>query len=152
MAKKDLPQLIPHLSVKGAEEAIKFYKKAFGAEEVYRCSFDGKIMHVELKIGNYTFMLADEFPSSEECGMQSPSTLKGTTISLHLQVKDVDSAFDKALKAGAKVKMPLMDAFWGDRYGQLIDPFGHVWSLATQIEKLTSQEIEARAKECFAKK
>jgi PhnB protein len=155
MAKKEqkLGTLTPYISIKGAAKAIEFYKKAFNAEVVYRIDMpDGKIMHAQLKIGDSFLMLSDEFPSSGECGVQSPRTLKGTTNTLHLVVKDVDKSFAQAVKAGAKVKMLVMDAFWGDRYGQLEDPFGHIWSIATPKEKVSPKEVLKRAMQLFAKK
>jgi uncharacterized glyoxalase superfamily protein PhnB len=140
--------LTPHLVVKGGSEAIAFYKKAFGAQEL-GCSLgpDGKsVMHAGLKIGNSIVYLADEFPNMD---CRSPQALGGTTIVLHMYVDDVDAAFNQAVAAGAKVRMPVTDMFWGDRYGQLNDPFGHVWALATHREDLSREEIEKRAKAAF---
>jgi uncharacterized glyoxalase superfamily protein PhnB len=139
----------PHMIIKGAAKAIDFYKKAFGAEEIMRMSMpDGLIGHAELKIGDSFLYLADEFPQSEAKSPQSAGT---TTITLHLYVQDADAAFAKAVKAGATVKMPLTDMFWGDRYGQLADPFGHIWAIATHKEDLTPQEMAKRQKEFFSK-
>lgn len=129
----------PHLVCARAGEAIDFYKRAFGAEELARLPGpDGRIMHAELRIGDSVIMLADEFP---ECGGLGPLALKGTPIMLHLYVKDADGFFDQAIAAGADVKMPVQDMFWGDRYGQLEDPFGHRWSVATHVRDLTAEEI-----------
>lgn len=154
MAKKQqkMSSLTPYLSVQGAAKAIEFYKKAFGAEVIERVDMPGgKIMHARLQIGDSFLMLSDEFPQSE-CGMRSPIALKGTSVCLHLNVKDVDKSFAQAVKAGAKVKMPVMDAFWGDRYGQVEDPFGHIWSMATPKEKVSPKEVLKRASQMFAKK
>lgn len=138
----------PFLSIKNATQAIEFYKKAFGAEELeMHFTPDGKVLHAVIKIGNSLVMLADEFDKG--CGISSPQSLKGSSVMLHIYVKDVDAAFDRAVKAGAKVRMPVDDMFWGDRYGQLEDPFGHLWSIATHIADLSSQEIEQGAAKCI---
>ncbi len=136
--------LTPHLVVKGASRAIEFYKKAFGAEEICRLAGpDGKsVMHADLKIGDSHVMLVDEFPAMD---CRGPQSLGGTPVTLHMYVEDVDAAFGKAVAAGAKVRMPLANMFWGDRYGMLVDPFGHAWSLATHQEDLTPEEIGRRA-------
>lgn len=141
--------LNPHLVIQGAAKAIDFYKKAFGAEEVMRMpSPDGKsIMHAELKIGDSRLMLTDEAP---HCGNFSPAALKGSPVTIHHYVKDVDAVFKRALDAGAKVKMPVQDMFWGDRYGKLTDPFGHDWSLATHKEDVPPQQMGMRAQEAFS--
>lgn len=140
-----------HLSIKDALKAIKFYKEAFGAQEMEICQTpEGKVMHAVIKIGNSLIMLADEFPEYG-CGVSSPQSLKGTTAMLHLFVEDVDAAFAKALKAGAKMKRPVEDQFWGDRYGQLEDPFGHLWSLATHKVDMTKEEVAQAAEACFKK-
>jgi len=143
--------LTPDLVVRGAARAIEFYKKAFGAEELARMPGpDGKtIGHAELKVGDSVFFLSDECPGM---GCKSPETLKGTTQALHIYVQDVDAAFDQAVAAGATVKMPVADMFWGDRFGKLADPFGHEWSLGTHKEDLSPEEIDRRAKAFFAKK
>src|SRR2546422_4885387 len=115
--------ITPHLVVRGAGRAIDFYKRAFGAEELSRSPGPGGLlMHAELKIGDSIVMLCDEFPQMER--WVSPESLKGTTTAMHLYVEDGDAVFTRAVAAGAKVSMPLMDAFWGDRYGKLTDPFG----------------------------
>lgn len=125
--------ITPYLTLKEAAKAIKFYKDAFGAKEVdVNYSPDGKVMHAILKIGDSLIMLSDEFPESD-FGVSTPHSLKGTTTLFYLYVEDVDTAFNKAVKAGGKVKTPVEDMFWGDRYGQIEDPFGHLWSLATHI-------------------
>ncbi|MDO8632264.1 MAG: VOC family protein [Phycisphaerales bacterium] len=144
--------LSPHIQVRGAGKAIEFYKKAFGAEEMFRMPGpDGKsIMHAELKIGNSMLMLCEEMPGGDGCACVSPQTTGKTTAVLHLYVEDADSLYNRAVKAGAKATMPLMDAFWGDRYGQVTDPFGHVWSIASHKRDLTPQQIEQGAQEFFA--
>jgi uncharacterized glyoxalase superfamily protein PhnB len=141
--------LTPHLVVKGAGQAIEFYKKAFGAEEITRMPGpDGKsIMHAEIKIGDSRLFLVDEFP---EMGAQGPLGIGGTPVTIHVYVEDVDTVFNRAVAAGAQVRMPLADAFWGDRYGQVTDPFGHRWSLATRKEDLTPEEISQRAQAAFS--
>jgi PhnB protein len=140
--------LTPHLIVKGASEAIAFYKKAFGAEEIRRMPGpDGKsLMHAELKIGDSRLFLVDEFP---QMGCLGPLGLGGTPVFIHVYVEDVDAVFNQAVAAGAEVRMPLENAFWGDRYGQLVDPFGHKWSLATHKEDLTPEEMGKRAQASF---
>lgn len=135
----------PHLVCKDAASAIEFYKKAFGAEERFRLNTpDGKrVLHASLRIGDSAVMLADEFP---DWGSLGPETLKGTPVVIHLYVKDADTVFDQAVRAGATVKMPLEDMFWGDRYGQVRDPFGHVWSVATHVRDVSAEEMERAAK------
>jgi PhnB protein len=141
---EDYHTLTPHLVVKGASQAIEFYKKAFGAEEISRLpGSDGKsLLHAAIKIGDSRLFLSDEFP---QMGGLGPLSLGGTPVTIHVYVEDVDTAFDRAVAAGAKVQMPLADMFWGDRYGVLTDPFGHSWSLATHKEDLTTEEIGKRA-------
>ena len=133
----------PHLVIDGAAKAIAFYKKAFGAEEVYTMPGPGgKIMHAELRIGDSTIMLADQFP---EYGSIAPQAGHPSPVVIHLYVKDVDAVADSAVKAGAELTMPVADMFWGDRYGKLKDPFGHSWSIATHKEDLTPEEMGERA-------
>jgi len=141
----------PHLVVRDAGKAIEFYKKAFGAEEIARMPGpDGKtVMHAELKIGNSMLMMCDEYPGMER--WVSPAALKGTTVALAIYVEDCDKAFKRAVDAGAKVSMPLMDAFWGDRYGKVTDPFGHEWEISTHKQDLTPKQVEEGAKAFFAK-
>lgn len=143
--------LIPHLVCSPCADAIDFYKQAFDAEEIYRLPTPGgeRIMHAELRIGGAAVMLADDFP--EYCGGQSrtPVALGGTPVSLHRYVEDCDAAMAKAEEAGAKIKMPAADMFWGDRYGMVTDPFGHDWSLATHQKDLTPEEIAENMKEAF---
>jgi len=137
----------PHIVIKGAAQAIDFYKKAFGAEELFRMPGpDGQsIMHAEIKIGNGIVMICEEFP--EMC--RSPKTLGGTPVTVHLYVEDADKAFDRAVKAGATASMPPSDMFWGDRYGKVTDPFGHEWSIATHKEDVTPEECGKRAAAFF---
>jgi PhnB protein len=135
----------PHLIVKGASEAIDFYKKAFGAHEIMRMPWpDGKlVMHAQIKIGDSMLFLVDEFPDMNCTG---PERSGRSPVMIHLYVDDVDKTFNAALAAGAEVRMPVADMFWGDRYGSLVDPFGHEWSVATHIEDLSPEEIGKRAK------
>ena len=131
--------LTPHLVCKGAAKAIEFYKAAFGAVEGMRLPGpDGKLMHAALRIGDSALMLVDEFP---EMGSVGPQALKGSPVTLHLFVPDVDATMAQAAKAGAKITMPAENMFWGDRYGQLEDPFGHRWSVATHTRDLGPEEI-----------
>ena len=130
----------PHLVCEGATEAIDFYKKAFGAEELSRLpGEDGRIMHAELRIGDSVVMLADAFP---EWNSPGPLALKGTTVSIHLYVPGVDAAFQRAVDAGAEVVMTVDDMFWGDRFGMLKDPFGHRWSIATRQRDVSADELQ----------
>ncbi len=130
----------PHLVCAGAADAIKFYKKAFGAEEVMKLAApNGKIMHAQVRIAGSPVMLVDEVP---EWGAVGPKGLKGTPVTIHLYVEDADAFAKRAERAGAKVVMPVADMFWGDRYGVLEDPFGHRWSVATHQRDLTPAEIK----------
>jgi PhnB protein len=139
----------PHLVCAGAAEAIEFYKKAFDAEEVMRMPAPGgKLGHAAIRIGDSMIMLADEFP---EWGSLSPRSLKGTPVTLHLAVENVDQRFEQAIAAGAVVRMPLADMFWGDRYGVVEDPFGHRWSLATHVRDVSPEELEAGMKQAMQK-
>ncbi|HEX3720154.1 MAG TPA: VOC family protein [Verrucomicrobiae bacterium] len=139
----------PYLTVKGAAQAIDCYKKAFGAKERFRMpSPDGKsIGHAEIIIGDSILMLADEFP---ECN-KSPQTLGGSPLGLMIYVENVDAVFKSALDAGATVKMPLENKFYGDRSGTVTDPFGHVWTISTHVEDVPPAEMERRMKEFCAK-
>lgn len=151
MAVKPIPEghhsVTPALTVRGADKAIEFYKKAFGAQEIVRMpSPDGKIAHAELKIGDSSIMLGEEFPgmSAAPSGSSLPSSY------LYLYVADVDSVFNSAVAAGARADMPVQDMFWGDRYGKLTDPFGHAWGVATHKEDVTPEEMERRSAAFFA--
>jgi uncharacterized glyoxalase superfamily protein PhnB len=153
MSAKPIPEgyhtLTPFLTVRDAARAIEFYKQAFGAvERGVMKGPDGKVMHAELKIGNSIVMLSDEFP---EYGALSPQSIGGTPMGLHIYVDGVDAAFDRAVKAGAHVEMPVMDQFWGDRYGKLKDPFGHKWSIATHTKDLSMDEMKRGMDEAMAK-
>jgi uncharacterized glyoxalase superfamily protein PhnB len=145
---EDFHTITPHLVVKGASQAIEFYRQAFGAEEIFRLPGpDGKsIMHAQLKIGDSPLFLADEFP---QMGSHGPEIGGRSPVTIHLYVEDVDSVFNAALAAGAQPLMPPADMFWGDRYGKLSDPFGHEWSLATHKEDLTPEEMSKRAQTAF---
>jgi PhnB protein len=138
----------PYLAVDDAEQAIEYYKKAFGAEETVRMDTpDGRIGHAELKIGDSHVMLSDPFP---QASTTPPNTLGGTSGSIFMYVDDVDSVVQKAVDAGATVTMEVADQFWGDRFGSITDPFGHSWSIATHVEDLTPEEIEERGKAAMA--
>lgn len=146
-----LHSVTPNLTMRETGKAIDFYKRAFGAEERMRfLAPDGKgIMHAEIKIGDSIIFLSDERP---EMGCRGPQSLGGTPVGFFLYVEDVDQAFDRAVSAGAKSEGPVSDMFWGDRCGQLTDPFGHKWTLATHKEDLTMEEIGKRAQGFFAEK
>lgn len=131
--------LTPHLICAGAGDAIAFYKKAFGAVELNRLdSPDGKVMNAALRIGDSVVMLVDEVPDWKCFG---PKTLNGSPVTLHLYVVDADASHAQAVAAGATDTMPVTDMFWGDRYGQVQDPFGHNWSIATHKRDLTDAQI-----------
>jgi len=139
------------MTVLGAAYAIEFYKKAFGAEELGRMPMpDGRLVHAEIRIGDSVVMLSDEFP--EWGGKGGPLSLGGTAVGLHLYFEDVNSAWQRAIDAGAKVTMPLADAFWGDRYGKLVDPFGHEWSMAQHVEDVSLEEMTKRMQASFGPK
>lgn len=136
-----MTSITPHLVCKGAAEAIDFYVKAFGASELARLPGpDGRLWHAMIKIGDAVLMLVDEFP---EHGSLGPLTLKGSPVIIHLYVPDVDATVARAVEAGARITMPVADMFWGDRYGQLVDPFGHLWSVATHVRDVSPEEIAA---------
>ncbi len=153
MSVKPVPEgyhnLTPYLVVRDAVRAIEFYKQAFGAvERGVAKGPDGKVMHAELKIGDSIVMLSDEMP---EFGSLSPLSSGGAGMALHIYVDGVDAAFDRAVKAGAQVEMPVADQFWGDRYGKLKDPFGHKWSIATHIKDMSSDEMKRSMDEAVEK-
>jgi uncharacterized glyoxalase superfamily protein PhnB len=136
--------ITPHLVCRDAAAAIAFYQKAFGAVELARLPGPGgKLLHAMLRIGDSPLMLVDEFP---DWGALGPQSLKGSPVTMHLYVEDVDAAVERAVAAGARLTMPVADMFWGDRYGTVEDPFGHRWSLATHIRDLSPEEIQAAAK------
>ncbi len=131
--------LTPHLVCAGAADAIEFYKRAFNAVETARLpSPGGRLMHASVRIGDSTLMLVDEFP---DMGSFGPKALKGSPVTIHLFVEDVDATIAQAVAAGATLKMPAQDMFWGDRYGQLVDPFGHHWSVATHQRDLSPEQV-----------
>lgn len=133
--------LTPHLVCAGAADAIGFYQRAFGAEELSRLPGpDGRVMHASVRIGDSVLMLNDEYP---EMGAVGPLKLGGSAVVVHLYVSDVDATMAQAAAAGATITLPAMDMFWGDRYGQLTDPFGHKWSVATHQQDLTPEQIQA---------
>lgn len=138
----------PSLTIQNAVEALEFYRRAFGATERYRLIMpDGRLAHAEFRLGDSVIMLSDEFP---EFGGKSPQTLGGSPVSIYLYVEDVDALFQRALAAGAKERTPVMDQFYGDRSGQLEDPFGHLWWVATHQEDVAPEEIEKRVEAMFA--
>ena len=138
----------PHLVCAGAGEAIDFYKKAFGAQEVARMPGpDGKLMHGMITINGAAVMLVDENP---QWGALGPKALKGTPVTIHLYVEDADAVASKAIKAGCREVMPVQDMFWGDRYGVLEDPYGHSWSVATHMREVSPEEMK-KAMEAMAK-
>ena len=143
-----LHTITPHLIVKNAAQAIEFYQRAFGAvEQARHVDPNGAIMHAALKIGDSVFFLNDEYP-----GMKclSPKSIGGTSVTMNLFVENADATFKRAVDAGAEVNMPLMDQFWGDRYGIVADPYGHLWAIATHIEDVSPADMERRAKEAMA--
>jgi len=138
----------PYLTVRGAAEAIEFYRKAFGAKEIMRMAAPGGALgHAEVRIGDSVVMLSDEFPGA---ATKPPAALGGTTGYVFLYVPDVDRTFAQAVAAGARVTMPLADMFWGDRFGTLLDPFGHAWGLATHKEDVPPKEMARRAQAAMA--
>jgi uncharacterized glyoxalase superfamily protein PhnB len=153
MSVKPIPEgyhtLTPFLTVRNAERAIEFYKQAFGAQERGVAKGpDGKVMHAEVKIGDSVIMLSDEFP---EFGSLSPQSVGGSPMGLHIYIENVDAAFDRAVKAGAQVEMPVADQFWGDRYGKLKDPFGHKWSIATHVKDMSADEMKRSMDDAMSK-
>ena len=152
MAVNPIPEgfsrITPYLTVDDGKAAIEFYKRAFGAtDRGVMTSPDGKVAHASLEIGNGAIMLSDRFPQS---ACQTPKDLGGTTVALFLYVEDVDAVVRDAAAAGATITMQPEDQFWGDRLGQVTDPFGHVWQIATRVEEVAPEEVDARAREMFA--
>ncbi len=140
--------ITPSIVVSNAREAIEFYKKAFSANELYTFPTpDGKILHAMIQIGDSFVMMSDEFPAM---GLKSPTTIGGTAVTLHLYVEDADKVFKQAVDAGAIVTMPIMDAFWGDRFGTVMDPYGHSWSIATHKIDMTPEGMRKAGEEYFA--
>ncbi len=140
----------PHLVVRGAARAIEFYQRAFGAEEVSRAPMPGGdlLMHAEVRIGDSIVMLVDELPQMRY--WVSPQQLQGTSVGISLHVEDADAWFERAVAAGCEVSLPIMDAFWGDRYAKVRDPFGHEWEIVTHQEDLTPEAMAERAQAFFA--
>jgi PhnB protein len=137
--------LTPYISIRGAAQAIEFYKQAFGAEEIYRIPMpEGKVGHAELQIGTSRIMLADEFPDMPDMVVTSPASLKGTTFGLNLYAPDVDGLFARALAAGAKERRAVKNQFYGDRSGTVEDPFGHIWTISTHVEDVSAEEMAKR--------
>ena len=135
----------PYLSIKGAKEAIAFYKKALGAQEIYKLEMpDGRIGHAELQIGSSRIMLADEMLEMTDIVVKSPGTVRGTTVGFNLYLEDVDARFAQAVAAGATVKRPVQTQFYGDRSGTVEDPFGHIWTLSTHVEDVSPDETMRR--------
>jgi uncharacterized glyoxalase superfamily protein PhnB len=144
----DMHTVTPHLVCAGAADAIEFYKKAFGAvEEVRLPGPNGRLMHAMIRIEGSAVMLVDEMP---EWGALGPKTLKGSPVTIHLYVENVDAFVKRAVAAGAKVTMPVADQFWGDRYGKLEDPFGHHWSVGTHIRDVSTEEARQAMKQMGA--
>lgn len=145
MAVKSIPDgyhaVTPYLIVDDANAAIEFYTKAFGAQELYRLPMGGKVGHAEIRIGDCTLMLSDEWPDMQALG---PKARGGATASFVIYGDDVDAAFDRAVKAGGKADKPVKDEFWGDRMGSVVDPFGHKWTLATHVEDVAPEEMQKR--------
>ena len=140
--------ITPHICVRGAERAAAFYRDAFGAEEVSRVPTpDGRLMSVHVRIGDGDLHLADEFP---ELGVLAPPSIGGTAVVLSLDVADAEAVFAQAIAAGADVRQPLQDSFWGDRHGQLEDPFGHRWNVNQHLRDVPLDEIVAAAARAFA--
>ncbi len=138
----------PYMIIRDPAKAIEWYKKAFGAVERVRMpDAGGKIAHAEIQIGNSMIMMSDEYP---EMGVRSPQTLGGCSTGIMLYVENVDATYKRAVDAGATVKMPPQDMFWGDRYGKLTDPFGHDWSIATHRKDLTEEEMQKGAEAFYA--
>ena len=140
-------RITPHIVVRDAERAVDWYRRALGAQERERVPLPGgKLMSVELAFGESTVMLADEFP---EAGILSPLSVGGTSVVLNISTDDVDSLWQRALDAGADVLQPLQDAFWGERHGQITDPFGHRWGMAQHIRDVPHDEVVRHAAEMF---
>lgn len=148
MSVKPIPEgyhsVTPYLIVRGAAAAIDYYINAFGAQELFRFPApDGKIGHAEIKIGDAPIMIADEYP---DMAYNGPQSLGGSPVSLMIYVEDVDTVFNRAVESGGTVKEALQDKFYGDRMGTLVDPFGHIWHVATHKEDVSMAEMERRAK------
>lgn len=146
-------QFIPHLVVSDGRAALQFYKEVFGANEGHNMMApDGeRLMHGELELDGHKFFISDQFSESEGGTCKSPDTLGGTCARITIMVDDADKVVERAVACGARVIMPVQDMFWGARYGQIIDPFGHLWGINQQVKEQTEEETNAAAKEFFAK-
>ena len=139
--------ITPHLTIKDADKAIDFYQKIFGGQIINQMFWpNGKIMHAKVKIGDSIFMLHEETAGADK-GDPAPTTIGGSPVSLHVFVDDVDATFNRAVEAGAKAVFPPTNMFWGDRWGRLVDPFGHRWDLATHVEDVAPADVEKRQKD-----
>jgi uncharacterized glyoxalase superfamily protein PhnB len=146
MAQTTIRSVIPHLVVDGAVQALEFYKEAFGAVPGNAMPTpEGRIIHADMTIGGQAIYLVDEFPENLAEGgvMASPARLKGTTVAIALVVDDADAVFDRAVKAGASAHMPVENTFWGARYGQVLDPYGHLWEINQEVQQRTEAEMKA---------
>jgi uncharacterized glyoxalase superfamily protein PhnB len=157
-ARGEQGRIAPHLIVRKAEDAVAFYERALGAVELYRSELPGGMgMHFHIRVGKSFVMVTDEAPPAEThtiddtISLKSPQSLGGTGTVLELLVEDVDSAYKRAVDAGATPVLPVSDCFWGDRYGWVRDPYGHIWALATVVEELTPEEVRKRMDEMMAK-
>jgi len=146
-------QFIPHLIVSDGLAALKFYEEVFAAEQGHNMMApDGKrLMHGELELDGHKFFVSDEFTAAEGGTCKAPQTIDGTSVRITLQTDDADAVVERAVARGAKVLMPLQDMFWGARYGQIVDPFGHVWGINQQLREQNEEETNSAAKEFFAK-
>ncbi len=140
----------PYLTIRDAAAALDFYKRAFGADEMFRVADpQGKVGHAEIRIGDSAIMMSDEFP---DMGAQSPDALGGSPVMIHLYVENVDALVERAVQAGAKLERPVADQFYGDRGGLVVDPFGHKWWIATHVEEVPPDELKKRAAAMFGQK
>ncbi len=143
--------VVPYLAVRDGVAALDFYRRAFGAKELERTvTPDGKLIHGRIRIGSSVLLLSDVFPGAD---VAAPSSVGTTTVTLHLYARNIDAVWDRAVAAGARVTMPLENQYWGERYGHLLDPFGHHWSLAMRVpmSRKESEALRARAEEAFAR-
>jgi uncharacterized glyoxalase superfamily protein PhnB len=141
--------LLPHLVVESGTKALEFYRKAFGGEELYRIPSPcgTKVMHAEMRLGDSVLMIGEDAP--EQGPPRNPKALRGSSVTIHRYVADTDAAVKRAVEAGATLKLPPTDMFWGDRYGAVTDPFGHEWSFATRQKELTPEQIAEAARSAF---
>jgi PhnB protein len=147
-APKGYRSVTPYLAIENAANALEFYSKAFGAKEVVRlCLPDGKVCHAEIRIGDSMIMLSEDAPEMNGGKSRSPLKLGNSSVSVHLYVPDVDESFDRAVGAGCTAMLPPSDMFWGDRFSMVVDPYGHMWSIATNVKELSPAELERGMKE-----